>query len=157
MKSNFPVTSNGNPAYAQKGDIGAKGPELWAMLIEKAYAISEGGYDEIEGGNPGDAMEILTNKESTTYDPSDYEDAVLLKLLKNFLSKKRAITASSSSSSEKKKQAKNAGVVTGHAYILKSVDLSSKTINLHNPWGSKHLNEFSISKFKKYFYRFQVN
>ena len=43
--------------------------ELWPSLCEKAYAHMYGGYDEIDGGNPIEAMVDLTGKVTNKYFP----------------------------------------------------------------------------------------
>ena len=62
----FPTDAKGSAAYAQEGHATPKGPSIWPMLIEKAYAILNGGYSEIEGGFGSDALEALTGKSSKT-------------------------------------------------------------------------------------------
>lgn len=51
----FPCNSNGPPAFS----VG-HGPELWVLLLEKAYAKIYGSYDRIEAGLTGDAIRDLT-------------------------------------------------------------------------------------------------
>ncbi len=52
---------------SKAGAKGAKGPELWCMLIEKAWAVHKGTYTGIEGGHVNDdgkfggAIALLTN------------------------------------------------------------------------------------------------
>ena len=40
--------------------IRANGPELWVLLLEKAYAKVYGSFENIEGGNPAVALRDLT-------------------------------------------------------------------------------------------------
>lgn len=50
----IPVKGN-QPAFSR-----AHGPELWVLLLEKAYAKIYGSYEIIEGGNPAIALSDLT-------------------------------------------------------------------------------------------------
>jgi len=52
----FPCLGNNKgPAFSK-----ANGPELWVLLLEKAYAKMYGSYDIIEGGFPSVALRDLT-------------------------------------------------------------------------------------------------
>src|SRR5262249_25649067 len=53
VRPTFPVQRQGRPVYGGFGNVkkeegGGTKPELWAMLIEKAYAINAGGYNKLE-------------------------------------------------------------------------------------------------------------
>jgi hypothetical protein len=62
----FPVKKYSNEVvFADYGDLTNKvQPELWVMIVEKAYAKFKGSYNEIVGEDPSVAMEELTGKES---------------------------------------------------------------------------------------------
>src|SRR5262249_18073548 len=60
----FP-TSNRAPVFARLGDNSADGPELWPVILEKAYAQYRGGYDGFkDGGAPAEGLQALTGRES---------------------------------------------------------------------------------------------
>jgi len=50
----FPCSAKG-PLFSR-----SHGPELWVLLLEKAYAKLYGAYDKIEGGFAGEALRDLT-------------------------------------------------------------------------------------------------
>jgi len=63
----FPCMSWINePMYAR-----ANGPELWVMLLEKAFAAAHGSYAQIEGGMPIEALIDLTGAPYRTFWFSD--------------------------------------------------------------------------------------
>lgn len=160
VDSSFPLRKNGNPAYAKFGDTDSSGKqELWPMLLEKAYAKHKGGYDQIEGGNPGVAMEIFTQKNSETHTTKNMDSDEILTLLKENLDKGNPITASTKDLGNDKKAIKEAddnGVYEKHAYVITGVDTKNKTISLHNPWGSDHVKNIPVDDFKKFYYRIQT-
>lgn len=151
----LPLKADGTPAYADLGD----GPELWVALIEKAFAMREGGYDDIEWGNAGTAMEILSGNESETVYTASLDGATILSGIKAKLDAKKPVTVSSKDFGDSKKKtadADKAGVVGKHVYVVESVDVKKKTIDLYNPWGSGHQRGLSIADFKKYYRRYQT-
>ncbi len=147
---NFPLDSSGTPAYAQLGN----NKELWVMILEKAFAQYSGGYKKISGGYPGKAMETLSGGKSKSYLTFFRKEEKIIELIKDALDNNKAVTASSKHGNEKK--ATKAGIVTGHAYTVKSINKSKKTITLYNPWGTKHVNDLPISDFKKFYRSFQI-
>lgn len=66
VSAHLPSKSGYAPIYAQDGaHKGGNDAALWPAIIEKAYAVWKGDYQEIVGGSPGDAMEALTGAAST--------------------------------------------------------------------------------------------
>lgn len=157
----FPTSSVGKEVFAQRGDVNADGkPELWVMLIEKAYATHKGSYNSTAWGNPGEAMATLTGNRSNTYYTDKYKDKEIAKIINNSLSKNLPITASTPAMSETlKEQAKeiNSNIGEKHAYSVKKVNLNSLTISLQNPWGSDYdVNNLAITEFRRFYNKFQI-
>jgi hypothetical protein len=151
----FPSYASGAPAFAERGDIDPAqgGPELWVMLIEKAYATVEGGYSDIEGGYVSKAMTRLTGVESKTFEPSDYTDVQIAATIKYYLSANWAVGASADwyIRDAYKEEARKKGIVLQHDYAVVAIDDKKMTIDLQNPWGSEHIKGLAISEFRKYF------
>lgn len=140
----------GRPLYQGLAD-----GELWAVVVEKAYAQLLGGYDNIEGGTPREALATLTGKEAKTIDPKFYKKKDLLARLLEALDKKQPVIFSSSGKGENPIQipllnTTNATqtLLEGHAYTLDRVQNDS--IFLYNPHGQQHL-EINPSQVKTYF------
>ena len=156
----FPISSKGKAAFAKEGDLGPQGPELWVMLVEKAYAIHMGGYGKIEGGNPGKAIELITGNGHSDYETSKFSDKQIASMINRALKHRLPVTAYTPDFKNKdkafKQDAEKLGVVGNHAYSPSDINVSSGTINLQNPWGQAHVNGLSISNFKKFYVKFQI-
>ena len=165
VDSQFPVMG-GKPVYADIGDVGPEGKELWVMLIEKAWAKLKGGYELIRGSKvkmkSRDAMQALTGKKTTTYYTSSMDDDKLFAALKAAYDKRLPTTAGTypkkhfdeSTLDEMDKK----GVHANHAYVVVSVDPAKKTIELYNPWGKEYKRPvLTVAEFKKYYRVVHVN
>jgi hypothetical protein len=148
--------NNGGVAYAKPGDRGTTGPELWVMLIEKAFAKHSGGYELMRGNKTkdGDVFGMMSGINSGNISLSLGAD-VLLQRLSGALTKGQAVSfgAKNTGTADEKLQgeAKTAGVVLNHAYSLLGVDAKARTVDLRNPWGVRHLMAFSIDNLKKFY------
>lgn len=145
-------------SYAKYNPMGER--ELWPMLIEKAYAQHLGGYDKIEGGNPGDAMEVITGNFTATLLTENSSEDELLSNINFAVQNGNPITGSVPDHKEdqaKQEELSVLGLYQKHAYVILSADMETKLIDLHNPWGTKHPPAITISDLKKYFYRIQIN
>lgn len=162
VDNKFPSGDKGLSAkYAKAGDKGAKGPELWAMLIEKAWAVHKGTYTGIEGGKVNDdgkfagAIAMLTNLREGYYTPASIGDKQLAQMISDALTQKKPVACDSKNLDKEppdlKAAADAAGVVGNHAYAPRSVDLAAMTIELQNPWGSSHVSGLSIADFKRFY------
>jgi hypothetical protein len=161
VTSSFPTDAAGNPIYAQKGSTDAKGPALWVMLIEKAYAQSKGGYNKIEGGFGAPALEAITGKASTKYTVSDYDETTIVNTLDNLINHMGyAVTAGADWAwfkSTEEKAKKDVGAILNHEYTVVGVNVAANTIDLRNPWGEENLTALPVAKFKQYFIDFSGN
>lgn len=73
----FPVTKEGTPAFA-----GSRGKELWAMLIEKAWAKMHGSYTTIEKGDPRESLSAVTGAPVEQYSHKERPLSEIWDLLK---------------------------------------------------------------------------
>ncbi|HYV47439.1 MAG TPA: C2 family cysteine protease [Myxococcaceae bacterium] len=129
----FPMV-NGSPVFAgTTGDTDGAKQELWPLLMEKAFAQSKGSYNAIgNGGNPGDAMAMLTGKDSSEKSAKD----VSLDQLSQALASGNAVTATSLENGKGKQPYDNGQLHSYHVYMVTGVDKQAQTVTLRNPWGT---------------------
>jgi WXG100 family type VII secretion target len=135
--------------HAEVSDRDASGkPEMWAMIMERAYAQWKGdgnamdGYAKLnQGGRPEDAMFALTGRKSSLEDPDEYSIGELARMDRNG----EAMVFSTLGNGEGGKKALYADgrLVTGHGYYVTGVDEAAGTVTVRNPWGWQH-NEVTI-------------
>ncbi|BDS12599.1 C2 family cysteine protease [Aureispira anguillae] len=146
------VDKDGKPKYQGLGD-----QELWAIILEKAYAQALGGYDNIESGSPREALEVLTGRTSISLDPNTLSNKDLLEKIKASIDCQYPTTISSIGTGEKEVeisfQGKTQKLFQGHAYTLEKVE--DNTIFLYNPHGSNHL-QLDVKLLKKHFHQIQL-
>jgi Ca2+-binding RTX toxin-like protein len=114
-------------AYAQLGFNG----DMWVPIMEKAFALFKGGYDEIDGGFPDEAYDWMGRYDNTTKDVDD-DDA--LQAVANALAAGKAVTVNTSFSVGGFSLGDS--IVVNHVYAVYSVDVAAKTIKVYNPWGT---------------------
>lgn len=160
VSADFPVTGRGEAAYVKPGDSDKDGPELWGMLIEKAYAQARGSYSGIKSGNSGTAAAMMVGGSSKEYKVPDTSAADIAKIIDDALKKRLPVTANTMGTEKSGLDADTwqaSGVVGHHSYAVKSVDVSAGTISLQNPWGHDDLDNIAINGvFKKFFASFDV-
>lgn len=110
-----------------------KGKELWAILIEKAWAKLFQGYMKIEAGVVSKALEYLTGAPSFFFSLEDQSDDEVWKNLKLADLKKYVIGAGSREDVSQEET----GIVPGHAYTVVSVHEveGHQLLRIRNPWG----------------------
>eukprot|EP00051_Salpingoeca_urceolata_P009627 m.116853 g.116853 ORF g.116853 m.116853 type:complete len:617 (+) comp16389_c1_seq4:427-2277(+) len=119
--------------------------EFWPSLLEKAYAKLNGCYENLEAGNPAEAMVNFTSGVSETIALNGPMGAVgeprkaLFKLLQHNHRRQAMMSASIAVTRRSDMERKLAcGLVIGHAYAVTDVMVIHKLpmIKLRNPWGS---------------------
>ncbi|WP_110514689.1 WXG100 family type VII secretion target [Herpetosiphon llansteffanensis] len=160
VDSDFPVkedssgNSTNNLAYAQHGSTP---DELWPMILEKAYAQhTENSYEEIEGGWPGDAVELLTGKaptEISTTASTPEQTKTVLQDLNTRLSNGDSVTVATRTEGWFEDTTTwPDNVVANHAYSVEKVDVEKGLIYLRNPWGTGSAPQpMSLEDFNKYY------
>jgi len=130
----------------------SKHPELWVMLLEKAYAKCYGNYESIVAGQPGDAMADLlgapykTFKTDSKNDWSEKQIAKLWEHVKDSDAKDYVMCCSCADASGKpwlKPTQKQKGLINGHAYsLIHACELSDGTrlLGVRNPHGRNEWN-----------------
>lgn len=139
VDNRFPVRRSGLPSYAQMPDE----KELWPMVIEKAYAeyFGEGGYDRIEGGYPGLAMQRLTGLHFTDYKQSNIDDLTLERMGSQYSAGQPICVGTAEVDPRLLDQR---GLIADHAYYVTSVDVDTGTITVRNPHGWEY-SEISLT------------
>jgi len=145
-------------------DIDSDGQvELWAALIEKAYAhhLGEGdvtaGYEALsKGGSANDFLETLTGVDSESHDPDDLTIEEFEELKNNDF----AVTflALAKGDGEGHELYDNGTLAEWHYYYLADVDVSASVVILRNPWGWGHSEiRIPLADLEENFRRIDVN
>ena len=115
-----------------------KNREIWAMLIEKAYAKVFGAYWNIGygGGCSVNGLKDLTGAPSEIYSISQSTDNdQMWKTLKNYLARNFIIVGSTSED----KTMGSTGLAPWHAYsvlgVYEDIETKMRLIKMRNPWG----------------------
>jgi len=110
-----------------------KGKELWAILIEKAWAKLFKSYSNVESGTVEEALEHLTGAPSFNFKVEKGSDDEIWARIKQADLKKYVIGASGRGGVQR-----STGIVGNHAYTVISVHEveGHRLLKLRNPWGS---------------------
>ncbi len=106
------------------------------MLIEKAYAQLDGGYQKVGvGGSPVTIWQALTGKSGAMTANALEGDGSIFRKLQNALDEKRPVAASTAPAL---KNYQGTGLVKGHVYAILSVSEKDgqRMVQLRNPWGN---------------------
>ena len=95
--------------------------KIWVILLEKAWAKANGGYINIIGGQPEEALEFLTGRGSLVYyfegkegdELNEYKRRIIKEI--QLIDKKNCVM---SCSTKDDKSIKDLGLVASHAYSL---------------------------------------
>ncbi len=125
-----------DPIYAKYGFENDDYLEIWPMIIEKAWAKVNNGYNNIVGSNSVQRkldFGIALSGNSIDYkDLNDFKhDADLITFISDNIRNNTPIVIYSNNKPE------DSNVVGFHAYTIK--DIESDKINIYNPHGDNHL------------------
>ena len=115
------------------------GPELWAMLLEKAWAKINGGYLNITGGYASEVLSVYTSFPIETFDLLIKDIDIIWKDLKKAFEDGHIITCCSKFDNEIEKY----GLISGHTFTVTNLvegyvnKKYTRLIRLRNPWGYK--------------------
>lgn len=159
-----PVTKKGgSPLFAKVGDVKDGKKELWVLLIEKAYATTQGKYNNIRGSTaPADhqSMEMVTGKKDSTVDPASTSEEDIASKLALAVSEKRGVTlwtVTKEHANAKDADKHKPRIVTNHGYSLINVDKDKKTVDLSNPWGAEYdIAGLALAEVKKFYREIRI-
>lgn len=153
ISTELPSKDGTRPAYARGAD-----KQLWPALIEKAYvAIKLGGKYQAAntGGSAGEAMQAILGKPSGSWSTSSKGADKIAGAIDALLKAGKPLCAGSLGKDEYEKDsalgdlADSKRVVPWHAYVIVAVDPAAGTIELYNPWGTKHPEKLAGADFQK--------
>jgi calpain-15 len=140
----FPCFPLGGPIFSRN-----HGNELWALILEKAYAKLQGSYFSLRGGYASEALLDLTGCPTFTmvFDEEDVKNKVenntLWEDIKGFEEEGYLLSVSTPGEDRWADQGwgddeESSGLSPGHAYTILQVKdyKQNKLVCLRNPWGN---------------------
>ena len=103
------VTKQGRPAFTK-----SKGPEIWVLLLEKAWAKIHGSFHRIVSGQSHLTMRDLTGAPGYEYIIADHDD--IFDIIKKADEMNYAMATGCGKSDSDKEALKKLGLVTEHSY-----------------------------------------
>jgi hypothetical protein len=151
----FVSNADGTPRYAQYGDISAQGPELWVMLLEKAWAAQRGGFNNMDFGRASDGLKAVTGKASTWHNvASESTDQILQNIWQAVQDGKPVVCNTPATiTSPALAWATTNGItlISGHSYNVAGANKTAGAIDVANPHGRNHLPGLSVGNFRMIF------
>lgn len=130
VDGDMPTRDGKNPLYTHGRDKS----ELWPMLIEKAYAKLDGGYQRVGvGGAPTTIWQALTGKRGQLT-PNVVENSnSLWRKISTALDEKRPVAATTTAGNPG-----DSGLAKGHVYSVLGVSEKDgqRLVTVRNPWGN---------------------
>jgi hypothetical protein len=151
----FVTTASGDARYAQPGDLGVHGREIWVMLLEKAWAAMRGGYDQAHFGLMKDGMTAVTgyDTDDTSIDGTSNRD--IFREISDCVRAGKPVTIQTKQQFTPEELAEAADieytVIAKHAYNVAGVDPNWQTIDIVNPHGENHLLGFPLVRLRRFF------
>lgn len=115
-------------------------PEIWVLILEKAWAKVNGGYSNIEGGLPTEVFDFFTNFPSKGFDHKDITNKEAFWSTLFVSSNNNDIVTCGTSGGDDTKNVD--GIVSGHAFsLLKAIEITFngskvRLLKVRNPWGN---------------------
>ena len=151
----FISNADGTPRYAQYGDRSAVGPELWVMLMEKAWAAQRGGFNNWTSGAPSDGLRAVTRQELELAQRRHREHRPDHRQHLQAVADGKPVVCNTPGTitSPALAWATAAGIslVTGHSYNVASANTTARTIDVQNPHGRNHLPGLAVGDFRMIF------
>jgi hypothetical protein len=151
----FVSNADGTPRYAQYGDMSAQGPELWVMLMEKAWAAQRGGFNNTDFGNANDGLMAVSGTNGTWHHvAAESADTILNTIWQAVQDGKPVIPATPGPITTPALNWATANGVTlipSHAYNVESANRSDREIDVANPHGRNHLRSLDVGNFRMIF------
>jgi hypothetical protein len=127
--------------------------EMWAPLLEKAYAKLNGSYEFLDGGDPVDGMIEMTggvHEEYRTRSKYKYlklSPKILWELIYKSLEMKSLISASTDE--EASYEAQKYGICSGHAYsVLDAFEILEDENGIYNDLRKSYIDKPEGNKIK---------
>jgi len=131
------------PLYMHASGTGA--PVLWACVIEKAYAVQEGGYNKLDEMAVNKVWKDILGVKPNGFDITEKTDLKKISERADDASKVPTILASKNDKAIE--ETSKHKVVSDHGYAV--LGIKGNSINLYNPWGNAVT--LPLSDIPKYF------
>jgi hypothetical protein len=151
----FVSASGGGSRYAQPGDVGATGGEIWVMLMEKAWAGLRGGYDQAHSGVMTDGMTAVTGSDTDTVFVADKTNAEIFSEISTCVREGKPVAIQTKQRFTPDELAEmrdiEFNIFASHAYNVAGVNAEWQTIDIRNPHGNNHLRDFPLVRLRHFF------
>jgi hypothetical protein len=151
----FVSNADGSPRYAQYGDMSASGPELWVMLMEKAWAAQRGGFNNMDFGMASDGLKAVSGKDSTWHQVGAESADTILNTITKAVDDGRPVIPITPGPITTAALTWAAGngitLIPSHAYNVERANRTDREIDVANPHGRNHLRALDVATFRMIF------
>lgn len=152
----FITGPTGRPIYAQYGDMSAIGPEIWVMVMEKAWAAMRGNsYQATHFGMMTDSYRALLDSDTDWHQVSSLNAAQILQVIQDGVIAGKPVCCQTVQTLNPAISARAAAlgkvITPAHAYNVSGCHTGAQTIDVANPHGINHLPNLGVSDFRLFF------